>query len=145
MVARREVVGGSLLAGLTAMVMPASGSAAQDRQREGNTEEIVKALDRLRQTLEQQGGACELGPCATIAAIRNQQKTFIRANRKYPDFIDAGIDAWEAVYDWHVKNRQELRLSRLADGRYGLMFMFTTIVLREDQVPGFVGWGYDAR
>lgn len=77
--------------------------------------------------------------------VRLQQKTFMKANRKYPEYIDAGIEAWEAVYDWHVKNRQEIRTSRLPDGRYGLLFMFTTVVLREDQVPGFVGWGYDAR
>ena len=42
---------------------------------------------------------------------------FSPSHRKYPDFIDAGIDAWEAVYDWHVKNRQEVKATRLADGR----------------------------
>ena len=69
----------------------------------------------------------------------------MRANRKFPDYIDAGIDAWEAVYDWHIKSRQEVKTTRLPDGRYGILFMFPTIVLREDQVPSFVGWGYDAR
>ena len=95
--------------------------------------------------IEQQAGGCALGPCGTIANIRNQQKTFLKANRKYPDYIDAGVDAWEDVYDWHVKNRQEVRATRLPEGRYGILFMFTTIVLREDQTPSFVGWGYDAR
>jgi hypothetical protein len=145
MVARREIVGGTLFAGLAALLVPRPVAAAGEEQREGADAEVAKAIDRLREAVEQQGSACGLGQCATVANIRNQQKTFLKANRKYPDYIDAGIDAWEAVYDWHVKNRQETRTSRLPDGRYGILFMFTMIVLREDQVPAFVGWGYDAR
>jgi hypothetical protein len=142
MVQRREVMGGTLLAGLAALVTPKSAGAAEQR---GDEAETAKAIDRLREVIEQQSGGCALGQCGTMANVRNQQKVFLRANRKYPDFIDVGIDAWEAVYDWHVKNRQEVKATRLADGRYGILFMFTTVVLREDQVPSFIGWGYDAR
>jgi hypothetical protein len=144
MVARREVMGGTLLAGLSALFVPKPAAASASEQRDGS-EAAAAAVDKLREVIEQQSNACALGACGTVATIRTQQKTFLRANRKYPDFIDAGTDAFEAVYDWHVKNRQEIRTSRLPDGRYGIMFMFTTIVLREDQQPPFVGWGYDAR
>ena len=144
MVARREVMGGTLLAGLSALFVPKPVGAAVAEQSDGDRAAAI-AIDKLREVIEQQGNACALGPCNTIATIRTQQKTFLRANRKYPDYIDAGVDAFEAVYDWLVKNRQEIRTSRLPDGRYGIMFMFTTIVLREDQQPPFVGWGYDAR
>lgn len=145
MVARREVMGGTLLAGLSALLMPKAVGASVSEQRDDSDRATANAIDRLREVIEQQGNACALGPCGIIASIRTQQKTFLRANRKYPDYIDAGVDAFEAVYDWLVKNRQEIRTSRLPDGRYGIMFMFTTIVLREDQQPPFVGWGYDAR
>jgi hypothetical protein len=144
MVARREILGGTLLAGVAALVAPEPAAAAVE-QRGGENEAVASAIDRLREVLEAQGSGCALGPCGTIASIRLQQKTFIKANRKYPDYIDVGIAAWEAVHDWHVKNRQEIRTTRLPDGRYGVAFMFTTIVLREDQTPFFVGWGYDAR
>jgi len=144
MVARREVMGGTLLAGLSALFVPKPVAASASEQRDGS-EAAAAAVDKLREVIEQQGNACALGSCSTVASIRSQQKTFLRANRKYPDYIDAGVDAFEAVYDWLVKNRQEIRTSRLPDGRYGIMFMFTTIVLREDQQPPFVGWGYDAR
>lgn len=142
MVGRREVMGGSLLAGAASLMLP-GGAAAQ--QREAADREVAKAIDSLREAIEQQGSACSLGPCGAIAQIRLQQNNFMKANRKFPDFIDAGIDAWEAVYDWHVKNRQPVNATRLRDGRYGIAFMFTTIVLREDQLPSFVGWGYDSR
>jgi hypothetical protein len=145
MVRRREVMGGSLLAGLAALMVPRGAGAMTVEQRDENDRAAAAAIDRLREAVERQGGACELGQCGTIATIRNQQRVFMRANRKYPDYIDAGLEAWEDVYDWHVKNRQEVRASRLPDGRYGVQFMFTMVVLREDQTPGFVGWGYDAR
>lgn len=153
MVARREMMGGSLLAGLAALVMPRTVEAAGAveavetavEQQRGSESEVAKAIDELRAVVEVQGSGCGLGQCGPVAMVRQQQKTFMKANRKYPDYIDAGIDAWEAVYDWHVKNRQEIKATRMPDGRYGLVFMFTTIVLREDQVPSYIGWGYDAR
>lgn len=132
-----------MAAGLAALAVPAV--AAEQRGAADSDREIAKAIDDLRASLEQQAVSCSLGPCPTIAQIRAQQKTFLKANRKFPDFIDAGIDAWEAVYDWHVKNRQPVNATRLPDGRYGIGFMFTTVILREDQLPSFVGWGYDAR
>jgi hypothetical protein len=144
MVARREVMGGTLLAGLSALLLPKPVAAAASEQRD-SSDAAASAIDKLREVIEQQGNACALGPCPIVASIRSQQKTFLRANRKYPDYIDAGVDAFEAVYDWHIRNRQEIRTARLPDGRYGLVFMFTTIVLREDQTPAFIGWGYDAR
>ena len=142
MVGRRDVMGASLLAGVASLMPPGAAAA---RQRESADGDVAKAIDNLREAIEHQGDACSLGPCGTIAQIRLQQRNFMKANRKFPDFIDAGIDAWEAVYDWHVKNRQAVNATRLPDGRYGIAFMFTTIVLREDQLPGFVGWGYDGR
>ena len=141
---RREVMGGTLLAGLSALLVPKPVAASGAEQRDSDAA-AATAIDKLREVIEQQGNACALGPCSIIANIRTQQKTFLRANRKYPDYIDTGVDAFEAVYDWHIRNRQEIRTTRLPDGRYGVMFMFTTVVLREDQTPAFIGWGYDAR
>lgn len=142
MVERRAVVNGSLLTAMAAVMAPAPAAAVEQRASDAD---VARAIDQLREVLERQTGGCTLGQCPTIATIRQQQKTFLKANRKYPDYIDAGTDAFEAVFDWHVKNRQEVRASRLPDGRYGIQFMFTTIVLREDHVPAYVGWGYDAR
>ena len=70
---------------------------------------------------------------------------FLKSNQKFPDYIDAGVDAWCELYDWHVKNRQPINATRLPDGRYGLAFLFTTVVLRIEQSANFIGWGYDAR
>jgi hypothetical protein len=141
MVRRRDVMGGTLLTGLAALMLP--GSAATHEQERGD-QAIADAIDKLR-TEVVKAQECTLGPCTAVAVVRAQQNTFLRANQKFPDFIDAGIEAWQAVYDWHVKNHQPITTTRLPDGRYGLAFMFTTIVLRHENTPNFIGLGYDAR
>jgi hypothetical protein len=138
---RRDVMGGSLVTALAALMVPA-GAVAEQRDRDD--EAIATAIDKLREEIVK-AQECTLGPCATVAIIRAQQNTFLRANQKFPDFIDAGVEAWQAVYDWHIKNQQPITTTRLPDGRYGIAFMFTTIVLRYENTPNFIGLGYDAR
>jgi len=141
MVRRREVVGGGLFTGLAALMLPQSAAAAE-QERDDQT--VAQAIDRLRAEFVK-AQECTLGPCSVVATIRHQQNVFLRANQKFPDFIDAGVEAWEAVYDWHVKNQQPIATTRLPDGRYGIAFMFTTIVLRYENTPNYIGLGYDGR
>ena len=144
MVARREMVGGGLAAGLAALVTPGPARAEAQSRGDESGERIARAIDELREAFVR-SQSCGPGPCSAIASIRAQQHNFLKANQKFPDFIDAGIDVWEAVYDWHVKNRQPINATRLADGRYGIVFMFTTIVLRAENTPNYLSFGYDAR
>ena len=78
-----------------------------------------------------------------VAKLRSDMETFLRANAKFPDFIEVGIAVFIEVYDWHVKNRQQLTVSRLGDGRYAMLFMFTTLILRPEQDRNYVGIPYD--
>jgi hypothetical protein len=80
-----------------------------------------------------------------LARIREQQRTFLKANQKFPDFIDVGIDVWENVYDWHVRHQQPVAITRTANGRYVMTVMFTTLILRPEQTNSYVGYGFDAR
>jgi hypothetical protein len=136
MVERRNLVGGGLIAGITAMMAPEAEAAAQ---RSDNTETLSRAVDDLRQTIQ----ANYNNPWRVIAQVREQQRVWMRANFRYPDFIDIGIDVWEALYDWHVRFQQPLNVARLQDGRYVMTFMFTTFVMRPDQLPNYIGPPYE--
>ena len=57
----------------------------------------------------------------------------MRSTQKYPDFIEIGIDVWDNIYDWHVVHQQPVNMTRTSDGRYAMVFMFTTLLLRPDQ------------
>ena len=141
MVGRRNVLGSSLLAGLTgALATPATADAAP-MAAEDTSGAAATAIDRLRTTLERESSPATVA--ASIGQIRQQQRVFIRANQKYPDYIEVGLGVWEDVYDWHVRYQQPITAARLADGRYALSFMFTNLILRPDQAFEFVGFGFD--
>ena len=140
MVERRDVIGGGLVAGLAA----AFGGPAGEQARRDPTEDVAElkvadAIDKLRQSIERQHESAE------VAQIRSQQRTFLKANQKFPDFIDVGIDVWERMHDWHVKTRQPLTIVRTNDGRYGMVFGVTTLMLQPQQVGSYISWGYDTR
>jgi hypothetical protein len=134
MVERRNLVGGGFAAGITALVAAAAtpDAAAQDA-------EVARAANQMRILLERQYD----GPWTGVAQIRNQQRIWLRTTQKFPDFIEIGVGIWESLYDWHVRFQQQLNVSRAADGRYVMAFMFTTLILRTDVDPSYVGPAFD--
>jgi len=133
---RRHLVSGGLAAGVAAAFAPAPAGAAQ----QADDLRTAAAVDQLRQSVERQ---FQVSP--ELARIREQQRTFLRANHKFPDFIEVGITVWESVLDWHVRHQRPLEVMRTAEGRYALHVMETTLVLRPEQTENYVGFGFDAR
>jgi hypothetical protein len=102
-------------------------------------QDIVNALKDIR-------AAIAAGPSFTeIMAVRTRQMDFVKAQGKFPDFIDVGIDVWYAVHDWHIRLQQQLVFGRDTVGRYTLMLGFTALVLRPDSAGSFVSTPYDSR
>jgi hypothetical protein len=134
---RRDVVNSGLL-GLTALI-GGSGEAAAIPPDEGR--EIARAIDRLRELVERRLEP----PFKELFEIRRQQRMFLRASHKFPEFIEIGANVWDALYDWSVRYQQPLNVVRRDDGRYTMTFMFTTLVLRPDQTDDYVSLPYDAR
>jgi hypothetical protein len=139
---RRDAIGNGL-AGVTGLFAAGGAGSAPQRQDNNDDQLVAGAINQLRATLERQFDACDLGPCREIAAIRTQQRTFLRASQKYPDFMEVGLDVWDRVYDFHLKHQQPITAGRLADGRYAMTFMFTNLLLRVDQALDYVGFGFD--
>lgn len=132
---RRNVVGGALAAGFGALMTPVPAAAAQDGDDAlvaGAVNEVRNAIDRLH-----------VGAWGRVNQVREQQRIWLRANHRYPDFIEIGVGVWESLYDWHVRYQQPLNVQRTADGRYVMAFMFTTLILRPDQAPDYLGPPFD--
>jgi hypothetical protein len=142
---RRNLVGGGLLAGAAALMAAgaagAAAPAAAAAQRDPDDDELVaRAIQELGDVVQR---AQAVSP--ELARIREQQRIFLRANQKFPDYIDVGIGVWESVYDWHVRHQQPLTIARATGGRYVMTVMFTTLILRPEQDANYVGFGFDAR
>jgi hypothetical protein len=129
------VMGGAVLGGGLPDVEPAA-DAAEER-------EINQTLKALITEIQQPEHSLAPGDLAYVTRLREQMLEFMKGTNKWPDFIDVGPNPWFAIYDWHVRFRIQPAVVRLPDNRYGITFMFTTLVLRPDQTPSYVGLGYD--
>jgi hypothetical protein len=113
----------------------------QSADKEGQRQ-IEKAIQSLESTLNRAANAVSLsmGP---IGILRRNFELFIKSNSHFPDFCDIGIGVFYDVYDWHVRNRQQIIVVRQPDNRYTIQFMFTTLILRFENEPNFIGIPYD--
>ena len=140
MVERRDVIGGGLVAGLSAAFGgPAAAQGRPDSSDDAATLRVVDAIDKLRQSLEHEHESSD------VVQIRAQQHTFLKANQKFPDYIDVGIDVWDRLHDWHVRTRQPMTIVRTTDGHYGMVLTVTTLILQPQQVGSYISWGYDTK
>jgi hypothetical protein len=142
MLSRRELIAAGVAGGLT--TAPDVGPAIPEEQpsdREG-LRDIQRAVDELNSTFRTAllSNAVSHGQ---VAKLRSAMELYFRPNGKFPDFIDIGLSIFMDVYDWHVKNRQQLMVTRGVDGRYWMQFMFTTLILRPEVDPGYLGTPYD--
>ena len=138
---RRHLVSGGLLAGLAgAFGFPSAAAGAPQQRREDSDERTAMAVDELRKVVDR---GLQVSP--ELARIREQQRIFMRANQKFPDYLEVGIGVWENVYDWHVRHQRPVAVGRTTDGRYTMPVMETLLILRPEQAETFVGFGFDAR
>lgn len=147
MISRRVLLGGSVFGvaapgGAGGAGETAEQAAAIDAR---SLRDIEAHLEEMAVQVRLMNGGSFTGTSVYAGKLRDAMVVFLRANNKYPDYVDVGIDVFHAMYDWHIHNRLPLVVGRSADGRYGLGFMFTRLILRPDAVPDFIGIAYDQR
>ena len=144
MIPRRNLVTGGLVGGVLGAlgggeVEAAPGAAAGADVTEDMVARLVAAIAGLRTELQ----AWKTFP--EIAPIRDAQLTHLRANGKFPDYIEVGTGPWFSVHDWHIRWQQPLTLGRDNLGRYTLLFGQTYLIMRVDAASAFMGVPYDNR
>lgn len=137
MIGRRQVLGFSGIAGLFG-AGPASASDAE-QVSDRALADVKTAIDDLRKDAIQQRSFPQ------IAAVRDQQRTFLRSAGKFPDYIEVGVDVWQGIYDWHILWQQPVSVTRDQTGRYTIPLMGTNVVLRPDMVGNYIGTAYDTK
>ena len=137
MIDRRNVIHRSLFTGLAAFL---PGQTRATSQANNDDPIVAKAISDLTNTIQK-----GIDVSSELARIREQQRIFLRANQKFPDIIEIGINVWESIYDWHVRHQQPLSVVRNPEGRYAMTVGFTTLILRPDYVENYVGVGMDMR
>jgi hypothetical protein len=141
MLSRRELIG----TGLSAAGVGAEGEGQTSVVDPRQLAEMIDRLDGIVDQLRIANNGCAPGVCPVGDRLREAMVPFLRASNKYPDFMEVGYGVFHAMYDWHVRNQLELNVGRGPDGRYGLGYLFTRLILRPDAQPDFIGVPYDGR
>ena len=130
---------GSVAPGATTGAETGQAAPRGSRDDDENVTRIVAALHGIREEIAQTRAFVE------IAAIREVQKTFLRANGRFPGCIEVGADVWFAVQEWHVRWQQPMSIGRDVLGRYTILLSGTIVVMRPELSGAFIGVPYDAK
>jgi hypothetical protein len=149
MLTRRDVVTGVGALGAVA-VAPGSGDAAADAAAQSAGDpQLAQGLRDIRSQMKDIRDVLDVAirentlSFGAVSKLRTLFEQFIRASGKFPDYCDIGTGVFYDIYDWHVKHVQPIQITRQQDNRVAIRFMFTTLVVRQEQESSFIGIPYD--
>jgi hypothetical protein len=129
MITRRELIA----SGIGATAANAGETAPQDSAL------LSSMLTELREIRR----AVSIDGTQAVSQIREAQRVFFKNTGRFPDFVDVGFTVFQSVVDWLIAVQQPITINRIADGRYSVTFIGSTVVLRADFSDNYVGQGYD--
>lgn len=145
MISRREVVTAGVLGTLATVAAPEPVAAQSDRgeailkeglsRLDGSIDEFRSAVDQgLRGNSMNSGG---------VGLVKTEVQRYLKVSGKFPEYCDIGVAIFFDVYDWHIRHQQQIQITRMADQRMAVQFMFTQLVLRWENAENYVGSAYD--
>jgi hypothetical protein len=142
MISRREVVTAGVLGTLATANPSEAAQSSSDVQalKEGFKSLEDKVAD-LKTSLEQglRGNSMNYGH---VGSVKDKISRFARLSGKFPDYCDIGLDVFYDVYDWHVRQNQQINIARMSDQRIAILFMFTQLILRWENDTNYIGTPY---
>jgi hypothetical protein len=143
MISRREVV----TAGVLGTLATAGSAEAAELQQEVQTlragfEALSSTLNDIKTSLDEglRGNSMNY---AGVGAVKTKIENYTKVTGRFPDYCDIGLSVFYDVYGWHVRNQQQLNITRIAEQRMAIQFMFTQLVLRIETESNYIGVPYD--
>ena len=137
MISRREVVTAGVLGTL------ATGGAGEAAQSDaqvmaGALNRVVESLDEIKASLDAglRGNTMSYG---SLGQIKGKLETWVRTTGRFPEFWDVGISVFLEIYDWHIREKQPIQISRIGEQRMAIQWLFTQYVLRWENDPNYIG------
>jgi hypothetical protein len=144
MISRREMVTAGVLGTL------AGGSAAEGAETQNADVQALREgfrmledkLGALERALDQgmRGNSMNYG---SVGAVKAKIEQYAKTGGKFPEYCDIGLAVFHDVYDWHARNQQPIQVTRIADQRMAIQFMFTQLVLRWENDVNYIGTPFD--
>jgi hypothetical protein len=146
MISRREVVTAGVL-GTLSTAAPGAAEAAEVQSQDAQA--VASGLSNLRTQLEELNRHVNLGLVANsmsigrVGQVRERIELYLKTSGRFPEFCDIGTSVFFDIYEWHVRHQQQIQITRLADQRLTIQFMFTQLILRWENDINYVGTPFD--
>jgi hypothetical protein len=145
MISRREVVTGGVLGTLGTATVPefaAAQNTPTDVILKAGLDSVESSIDEVKQALDQglRGNSMNYGG---VGVVKTRIQDYAKTSGRFPEYCDIGLAVFYDVYDWHVRYQQQIQISRIADQRMAIQFMFTQLVLRWENDVNYVGTPFD--
>lgn len=135
-----------LAAGLLGSVSPvAAGAETQDPGdvilRDG-LRNLDNSIDEFKSTVDSglRGNSMNAGG---VGLVKAELMRYLKQSGKFPEYCDIGVSVFFDVYDWHVRNNQQISITPMQDQRMTIQFMFTQLVLRWENAETYISQAYD--
>lgn len=151
MLTRRELVTGTAIGAIAtaASTVETSASPAVRGEAAPQDSELLRRIadkaTEMDQTLDALSAAARSNSLAFgfVPKLREAYTLYWRTHTKFPEFCEVGTAVFYDIYDWHIKNRLPIPVSRFGDGRMSITFMYTQLLVRIDQTPDYIGIPFD--
>ena len=147
MMSRREVVVAGVLGTLSTAAAPVPTEAVQSQTPESTA--IARGLSNLASELNElnrlvtQGMVAPSLSVGLVGNIKSRIELYLKTSGKFPEFCDVGTSVFFEVYDWHVRHQQQIQITRMADQRMMIQFLFTQLILRWENESNYIGTPFD--
>ena len=160
MLTRRELVTGTALGAIATVASSTDSKATppaptntgappdappQETVDNASLKVIATKTTEMDQTLDGLAGVVRSNSLAFgfVPKLRDAYTLYWRTHGKFPEFCEVGTSVFYDIYDWHIKNRLPIPVSRFADGRMSITFMYTQLLVRIDQTADYIGIPFD--
>ena len=147
MMSRREVVAAGVLGTLSTAAAPVSAEAGQAPTPESMA--MTRGLSNLASELNElnrlvtQGMVAPSLSVGLVGNVKSRIELYLKTSGKFPEFCDVGTSVFFEVYDWHVRHQQQIQITRMADQRMMIQFLFTQLILRWENESSYIGTPFD--
>ena len=142
MISRREVVTAGVL-GTLATAGTAEAALTQEVETlKAGFKAIEDKLGDLQNSIDQglRGNGMNFG---NVGAVKSRIEQYAKTGGKFPEYCEIGLTVFHDVYDWHARNQQQIQITRIAEQRIAIQFMFTQLILRWENDTNYIGTPFD--
>ena len=74
----------------------------------------------------------------SLGVIKQRLELWVKTTGRFPEFWEVGISVFMEIYDWHIRERQPIQITRVAEQRMAIQWMFTQYVLRWENDQNYI-------